>query len=300
MLHHYHSEKFLMPFKSRDRGIVMKRAFFLMILLYCSQNYAAASAPWLTEEDIMEVQQLGTSHPSNQPSPEALAQLQWQADQYQRSLRQTASTQDGQRHRGAWVAPVAEQTVVPTAPAKPPRQKHQTHKRQRSNSEPTDLVNPMSPPPFEHFTTEVTDASLLVALKALEEMEKNAHQLFQLAKQALQEGQQRHKELLATEIQTELPKRTGVAKVLNLVQSQRKRLEQHLDGQTKQHAQLQANSGRALNILIATVLNAKTVLEDLQSKVESKSERTAARQEQLRQRAHSTSGSPRLSMVKRT
>lgn len=265
-----------------------------MILLHCTQNYAAASAPtWPpTQQDINEVNAM--------PSPEELTQLQWQAAQYQRSLRQTAAAQDGQKHRGAWVAPVPEQTVVPTAPAKPPRQKHQTHKRERSISEPTDLVNPMSPPPFEHFTTEVTDASLLIALKALEDMEKNAQQLFQLAKQALQEGQQRHKELLATEIQTELPKRTGVARVLNLVQSQRRRLEHHLDEQTKQHAQLQADSGRALNILIATVLNAKTVLGDLQSKVESKSGKTAAKQEQLRQRANSTSGSPRLSTVKRT
>lgn len=305
MLHDYQSEKFLMPFKPRDREIVMKRAFFLMIALDCGiSNAATPSAPsqsWLTEEDIMEVQKLGTPHHSKQPSPEALAQLQWQADQYQRSLRETASTQDGQKHRGAWVAPVPEQTVVPTAPAKPPRAKDslKTHKRQRSNSEPADQT-PMSPPAFEHFTTEVTDASLLIALKALEEMETNAHQLFQLAKQALQEGQQRHKELLATEIQTELPKRTGVARVLNLVQSPRKRLEHHLDEQTKQHAQLQADSGRALNILIATVLNAKTILGDLQSKVETKSGKTAARQEEIRQRANSTSGSPRPSMVKRT
>lgn len=268
-----------------------------MIVLHCTENYAAASAPWLTEEDIIEVQKLGTPHHSKQPSPEALAQLQWQADQYQRSLRETASTQDGQKHRGAWVAPVPEQTIVPTAPDKPTRQKHQTHKRQRSNSEPADQT-PMSPPAFEHFTTEVTDASLLIALKALEEMETNAHQLFQLTKQALQEGQQRHKELLATEIQTELPKRTGVARVLNLVQSPRKRLEHHLDEQTKQHAQLQADSGRALNILIATVLNAKTILGDLQSKVETKSGKTAARQEEIRQRANSTSGSPRLSTAR--
>lgn len=291
MLHHYQSEKFLMPFKPRDREIVMKRAFFLMIVLHSTENYAAASAPaWPpTQKEIDEVNAI--------PSPEALAQLRWQAEQYQQSLRQAAAAQDGQKHRGAWTAPVPEQTIVPTAPDKPPRQKHQTHKRHRSNSEPVDQ-NPMSPPPFEHFTTEVTDASLLIALKALDEMEKNALKLFQDAKQALQEGQQRHKDLLATEIDTALPKRTGVQRVFNIVQSERKRLEHHLDKQTKRHAQLQADSGQALNILIATVLNAKTVLEDLQDKVSVKSEKTAAKQEQIRQRANSTSGSPRLSTAK--
>jgi hypothetical protein len=272
----------------------MKRAFFLIILLHCTENYAAASAPaWPpTQKEIDEVN-------AAIPSPEELTQLQWQASQYQRMLQQNAATQDEQKHRGAWTASVPTQVVAAAAPIKPPRKKDslKTHKRQRSNSEPVDQT-PMSPPPFEHFTTEVTDASLLIALKALDDMEKNALKLFQDAKQALQEGQQRHKDLLATEINTALPKRTGVQKVFNIVQSERKRLEHHLDKQTKRHAQLQADSGQALNILIATVLNAKTMLEDLQDKVSVKSEKTAAKQEQIRQRANSTSGSPRLSTAK--
>jgi hypothetical protein len=282
----------------------MKRAFFLIILLhYGISNAAQPSAPsasWLTEADIMEVQSLGNI-PAAKPSDEELAQLRWQAERYQESLRNTAAMQEGQKHRGAWTAPVPDPAVSAcAAPAKPPRQKDLTHKRNRSNSEPAQGL-PMSPPPFAHFTTEVTDASLLVALKALEDMEKNAAKLFQEAKEALQKGQERHKELLATEIDTQLPKRTGVKKALNLLQSERKRLEHHLDKQTKQHAQLQANSGQALNILISTVLNARTVLADLQEKVSVKSEKTAVKQEELRQRANSTSGSPRLSTgTKRT
>jgi hypothetical protein len=276
----------------------MKRAFFLMILLYCSQNYAAASAPWPTKEDIMEVQQLGTPHPSKQPSPEVLAQLQWQAEQYQRSLRQTASTQDGQRHRGAWVAPVAEQTVVPTAPAKTPRQKHQTHKRQRSNSEPTELVNPMSPPPFEHFTPEVNDGTLKLALQALQNMEGNATSLFQKAKDKLLEAQKNHKLLLENTIDPKLPEPKGIGKVFAFVQKKERRLKNHLDKQTAEHTKLQGEATEALNILVAAILNAENVLIELGKQVENKSEKTAARQEELRQRANSTSGSPRLSTAR--
>jgi len=283
----------------------MKRAFFLIILLHCTENYAAAaSAPaWPpTQKEIDEV--------NATLSPEELAQLQWQADQYQRSLRQTASTQDGQRHRGAWVAPVAEQTVVPTAPAKPPRQKHQTHKRQRSNSEPVDQTQ-MSPtndssedtPPPPHYQvirTETRDESLALALATLIKMKAKSQKLFEDAEKALKAVEPTHQDLMTTEINPELPKRTGFAKVLNLIDPEKKRKVRYLNQQTSQSTRRGEKAKFALNIFIGSILSADEVLQDLQNEVELAFEQTTEKQEQLRQRAHSTSGSPRLSMVKRT
>ncbi|NBO99520.1 MAG: hypothetical protein EBU90_05235 [Proteobacteria bacterium] len=282
----------------------MKRAFFLIILLhYGISNAAQPSAPsasWLTEADIMEVQSLGNI-PAAKPSAEELAQLRWQAERYQESLRNTAAMQEGQKHRGAWTAPVPDPAAACAAPAKPPRQKGLTHKRNRSNSEPTDVVSPMSPPPFAHFTTGVDDATLKLALQALQHMEENANSLFQGAKEELLEAQRNHKQLLENPIDPTLPEPTGLGKVLALVQKRETRLKNHLNRQTAEHTKLQGEATQALNILVAAILNAENVLKELGKRVEHKSGKTAARQEELRQRANSTSGSPRLSTgTKRT
>lgn len=167
------------------------------------------------------------------------------------------------------------------------------HRRQRSLSNPEDLV--ATAPNYSHLDAIVSDANIALANTALDAMEKNAQTLFNHAKQVLKAAADRHKELTQQEINSDLPERKGIEKVKKLWESDRKRLEKHLSKQTSEHAKTTEKSSQALNILIATIIDAKNTLDKLSEKVDHKAEKSKQKHDELFERKNSVSHSPAAS-----